>query len=185
MKQSQLLRSNVCVLHSCTLHLPIVYKDNSYQQFFSELKKRWWNNPPGWPWRAGLVALSLTNVGSLMYFFKCCARYSGYVAESAITCLLLGREEKIQLQENWFWFNDCKSVSRSCAVVKSEQFWRATGQSNLADGMEDCSTGQSAYEYFGSFCCGQPFVYQVWLSSGSPEFVSFSYCTWLSCRKFE
>ena len=37
-----------------------------------------------------------------------------------------------------------KSVSQSCAVAKSEKFWRATGQSNLADTMEDCSIGQSA-----------------------------------------
>ena len=26
---------------------------------------------------------------------------------------------------------------------KSEKFWQATGQSNLAERMEDCSTGQS------------------------------------------
>ena len=37
-----------------------------------------------------------------------------------------------------------KLVSQSCAVAKSENFWRATGQSNLANRMEDCSTGQSA-----------------------------------------
>ena len=33
--------------------------------------------------------------------------------------------------------------SQSCAVAKSEQFWRATGQSNLAGRMEDCSTSES------------------------------------------
>ena len=38
----------------------------------------------------------------------------------------------------------CKSVSQSCAVAKSDKFWRATGQLNLADRMEDCSIGQSA-----------------------------------------
>ena len=37
-----------------------------------------------------------------------------------------------------------KPVSQSCAVAKSEHFWRATGQSNLADRMEDCSIRQSA-----------------------------------------
>ena len=35
-------------------------------------------------------------------------------------------------------------VSESCAVAKSESFWRATGQSNLADRMEDCFIGKSA-----------------------------------------
>ena len=40
--------------------------------------------------------------------------------------------------------------------------------------MEDCSTGQSAVVWvrkpnFRSFCCGQPFVCQVRLSSGPPE----------------
>ena len=29
------------------------------------------------------------------------------------------------------------------------------------------------------FCCGQPFVCQVWLCSASPEFFTFSYCAWL------
>ena len=33
-----------------------------------------------------------------------------------------------------------KPVSQSCAVATNE---RATGQSNLADRMEDCSIGQS------------------------------------------
>ena len=32
----------------------------------------------------------------------------------------------------------------------SEKFWQATGQSNLADKMEDCSTGRSSAV---SFCC--------------------------------
>ena len=36
-----------------------------------------------------------------------------------------------------------RPVSQSCAVDKSEKFWRVTGQSNLADRMEDCCTGQS------------------------------------------
>ena len=37
-----------------------------------------------------------------------------------------------------------KPVSQSCAVAKSEQFWQASGQSTLADRMEDCSFGESA-----------------------------------------
>ena len=37
-----------------------------------------------------------------------------------------------------------KTVSQSCTVAKSEKFWWVTGQSNLADRMEDCSTGQRA-----------------------------------------
>ena len=32
---------------------------------------------------------------------------------------------------------------------------------------------------FASFCCGQPFVYQVWLFSGRSEFFTCSYCAWL------
>ena len=38
--------------------------------------------------------------------------------------------------------------------------------------MEVCSVGQSATcvnSNFGSFCCDQPFVCQVWLSSGLAE----------------
>ena len=35
-------------------------------------------------------------------------------------------------------------VSQSCAIPKGEVFWRVTGQSNLADRMEDCSIGESA-----------------------------------------
>ena len=37
-----------------------------------------------------------------------------------------------------------KPFSKSCTVVKSDKFWQATAQSNLADRMEDCSSGQSA-----------------------------------------
>ena len=44
-------------------------------------------------------------------------------------------------------------------VAESEEFWQATGQSNLADRMEDRSAGQSAVVWvrkpnFGRFCCG-------------------------------
>ena len=73
----------------------------------------------------------------------------------------------------------------SVDVTQVHRFWRATGQSNLADRMEYCSTGQSAVVWvrkpnFGSFCCCQPFVCQVWLSSDPPELFAFSYCAWLS-----
>ena len=37
-----------------------------------------------------------------------------------------------------------KPVSQSCAVAKNEKFWPATGQSNFADRIKDCSIGQSA-----------------------------------------
>ena len=74
-----------------------------------------------------------------------------------------------------------KPVSQSCAayikssVAKSEKFWWATGQSNLADKKEDCSIGQSAIAWvrkpnFDSFSCGQPFICQVWMSSCPPKF---------------
>ena len=84
-----------------------------------------------------------------------------------------------------------KPVWQSCAVAKSRNFWRAKTQSNLTDRMEDCSICQSAVVWvrkpnFGSLCCGQPFVCQVWLSSGRLEFVTFSYWLWdwLIERKF-
>ena len=35
-------------------------------------------------------------------------------------------------------------VSQICTVAKSEKLSQATGQTNLADRMEDCSIGQSA-----------------------------------------
>ena len=74
---------------------------------------------------------------------------------------------------------------QSCAEAKSDTFWRATEQSNLADRMEDCSINQSAVVWvwkpnFGNFCCGQPFERQVWLSSGPRKCLRFSYCAWLS-----
>ena len=56
-----------------------------------------------------------------------------------------------------------KPVSQSCTVARSEIFWQATGQSNLADRMEDCSNGQSAVvrvrkPNFGSFAIGSFYV---------------------------
>ena len=93
---------------------------------------------------------------------------------------------ELKLERNKHEFTRNKLVSQSCAVAKSEIFWRATGQSNLADRMEDCSIGQSAVVWvrkpnFGSFCCGQPFVCQVWLLSCPPECFTFSYCAWIDC----
>ena len=59
-----------------------------------------------------------------------------------------------------------KPVSQSRTVTESEKFWQATGQSNLADRMEDCFIGHSAVMWvqkpnFGS---------QVWISSGHQNF---------------
>ena len=62
-----------------------------------------------------------------------------------------------------------KPDSQSCAVAKSKTLWRATGQSNLADRMlhwPKCSVWVQIKKDFESFCCGQTFVCQVWLSSG-------------------
>ena len=55
-------------------------------------------------------------------------------------------------------FHYNKKVSKTCAVAKSDKFWRATGQSNLSDRMKDCSISQSAVlrvrkPNFGSFTC--------------------------------
>lgn len=61
-------------------------------------------------------------------------------------------------------------------------FWRATGQSNLADRIEGCSTGQSAvvYEYETQAFVPASVCIQVWLSSGPPGFASCSgYCAGL------
>ena len=68
--------------------------------------------------------------------------------------------------------------------VEQQLGFLTTGQSNLADRMEDWSIGQSVVVWvrkpnFWSFCCDQPFVCQVWLSSGPPEFFTSSYCAWL------
>ena len=70
-----------------------------------------------------------------------------------------------------------------CAVGKTNKFWRATWQSNVADKRE--GIGQSAVTSWvrkpnlRSFCFSQPFLYQVWLFSGPPEFCIFRYCAWL------
>ena len=89
---------------------------------------------------------------------------------SSDLCKFLG--ESVQIP----WKKSLRStpVSQSCAVAKSRKFWWArTGQSNLADRMEDCSIGQRAVVWvkkpnFG-FCCSQLFVCEVWLCSGPLE----------------
>ena len=88
-------------------------------------------------------------------------------------------QEALITRDAWSWLPSThrfrerayKPVSQSCAVAKSDKFWRATGQSNLADRIEDCSTGQSAVVWVGrrnfwSFCC-------------LPEVFIFSCCAWL------
>ena len=76
-----------------------------------------------------------------------------------------------------------KTCSQSCAVVKSEQFWRATGQSNLADRMEDCCTGERAVVWVQKHwkLLLQPAVRtsSMNLCCGPTEFLTYSYCAWL------
>ena len=80
-----------------------------------------------------------------------------------------------------------KPVSKSCTVVKNrkiKKLWRATGQSNSAH-KRLTATRASKVGFLYSYNCtlvnGAVFhsVCQVWLSSGPPEFVTFSYCAWL------
>ena len=57
-----------------------------------------------------------------------------------------------------------RSVSQSCVVAKSRKFWWATEQSNLADRIEEFSTGQTTVVLvrkpnFGSCCCSQCFCH--------------------------
>ena len=72
-----------------------------------------------------------------------------------------------------------KIVSQSCVIDKIEKFWRATGHSNLGERMEACSAGRSTVVWVRKPDIGQPFVCQVYLSSGPPELFTFSYCAWL------
>ena len=77
-----------------------------------------------------------------------------------------------------------KRVSQSCAVTKSETFWRAAGQSNLVykrlTATKACNVWFS-YSHNYTAASGAVFrsVCQVWLSSGPPEFSAFIYCAWL------
>ena len=75
-------------------------------------------------------------------------------------------------------------VSQSCAVAENNKFWRATGQSNLT--YDRLATPKASKVWFSySHTCtlvnGAVFhsVWQDWLCSGQPEFVTFSYCAWL------
>ena len=73
-------------------------------------------------------ALRLSNQKNESFCFSKRDRYWPYVCSNKTAIVL------------------CKNspLPQSCAVAKSDKFWRAIGQSNLADRMEDCSTGQSA-----------------------------------------
>ena len=76
----------------------------------------------------------------------------------------------------------CFSVSAMGKWASFTNFWRATGQSNLADRIEGCSTGQSAvvYEYENQAFVAASVCIQVWLSRGPPGFASCSgYCAGL------
>ena len=77
-----------------------------------------------------------------------------------------------------------KLVSQSCPVVNIEEFWPATGQSNLAYkwlATTKASKVWFSYSHNCTLASGAVFhsVCQVWLPSGLPEFFTFSYCTWL------
>ena len=72
-----------------------------------------------------------------------------------------------------------KPVSQSCTVAKSENFWWATGQSNLAyNWLVATSKIWFLYSHNYTLANGAVFhsVCQVWLSSGPPEFLTSSYC---------
>ena len=77
-----------------------------------------------------------------------------------------------------------KPVSQSYAVAKSEQFLRATGQSNLADKRLAATKASKVLFLYSHNCTvanGAVFhsVCQVWLSRGPSEYFTFSYCAWL------
>ena len=66
-------------------------------------------------------------------------------------------------------------------VTKSDKFWRAIGQSNLAYqrlAANKTSKFWFSYSHSCTLTNGAVFhsVCQVWLSSGPPEFITFSYC---------
>ena len=77
-----------------------------------------------------------------------------------------------------------KPASQLCAVATSEKFWRATGQSNLADKWLAATKASKVWFSYSHNCTlanGAVFhsVCQVWLSSDPPECFTFSYCAWL------
>ena len=61
-----------------------------------------------------------------------------------------------------------KHISKSCTLAKTENFWRATGQSNLSDIMEDCfNTGQSAVVWTATAAdFGQKLKDQIHVANG-------------------
>ena len=69
-----------------------------------------------------------------------------------------------------------KPGTQLCAAAKCEAFWRATGQS-------PGSFQHNSYASVKTKLC-HPFVCQVWLPSGPPEFFNVSFrawlCNWLS-----
>ena len=69
-------------------------------------------------------------------------------------------------------------------MVQLVQYYWGIGQSDLADRMEDSFIGQNVVVWvwrpnYGSFCCSQLFVHQVWLSTGLPEVFTPSCWVWL------
>ena len=75
-------------------------------------------------------------------------------------------------------------LSQSCAVAKSGNFWRATGQSNLVYKRLAATKASKVWFSYSQNCTlanGAVFhsVCQVWSSSGPPEFFTFSDCAWL------
>ena len=77
-----------------------------------------------------------------------------------------------------------KPVSQSCAVAKSGKFWRATGQSNLTYKRLAATKASKVWFSYSHNCTlsnGAVLhsVCQVWLSSGPPEYSTFTYCAWL------
>ena len=72
-----------------------------------------------------------------------------------------------------------KPVSQSCAVAKSEKFWRATGQINLA--YKRLANVWFSYSHNCTSASGAGFhsLSEVWVSSGPPEFFNFIYYAWL------
>ena len=113
--------------------------------------------------------------------FHFCKLTSVISCAYAYACIVRVNQPSVTNKRDYFNY---KPVSQSCTAAKSIKFWWASGHSNLADGMEHCSTGYQVVVWVqkpnvGSFCCGQPFVCQVWLSSGPPGVSSFSYSAWL------
>ena len=63
---------------------------------------------------------------------------------------------------------DKPAISQSCAVAKSDKFWRTTGQSNFAYKRLAATKASKVWFSWSSI-----------LSSDPPNFVTFGYCAWL------